>query len=103
MSERRVTITFSVKEDILLSIKENKDEFIREILFISAVSFYRGRRLSLRKAAELAGCARLEFIEKLRRETDCAFDSIEEEFDEILMDFEFPPRANELPMPTEAP
>ena len=51
MSERIITISFPVKENILLSLKESKDEFVKEILFLSALVLYRKRRLSLGKAS----------------------------------------------------
>ncbi len=68
MQERVVTISFPVKENILLSIKETKDEFKSNIMFLSAMYFYRKGRLSLGKAAELAGYGKIEFIDKLQRE-----------------------------------
>ncbi len=83
---RLVNITFPVKEDILLSIRETKNEFIKEILFLSALSLYKKRRLSLGKAAELAGYSRIGFIEKLQREDEDIFDYNEEELDEIFED-----------------
>ena len=83
---RVVNISFQVKEDILLSVRETKDEFIKEVLFLSALFFYRKKRLSLGKAAELAGYTRIDFIEKLQREDEYIFDYNEEELDEIFQD-----------------
>ncbi len=60
MQERTINICFPVKENILLSVKETKDEFTKEILFLSALHFYRKKRLSLGKAAELAGYGKIE-------------------------------------------
>ncbi|KPA17446.1 protein belonging to Uncharacterized protein family UPF0175 [Candidatus Magnetomorum sp. HK-1] len=50
-----IKISFPVKENILLSVKGTKKEFTNEILFLSALYFYRKRRLSLGKTAELVG------------------------------------------------
>jgi predicted HTH domain antitoxin len=75
-----------VKEDILLSIRETKDDFTKDVLFLSALSFYRKRKLSLGKAAELAGYNRIDFIEKLKRENEAVFDYNEQELDEIFED-----------------
>ncbi|KPA10880.1 protein belonging to Uncharacterized protein family UPF0175 [Candidatus Magnetomorum sp. HK-1] len=86
MYERIINISFPVKENILLSVKETKNEFTKEILFLSALYFYRKRRLSLGKAAELAGYNKIEFIEKLQREDEYIFDYNEEELDEIFND-----------------
>jgi len=47
MYERSINISFPVKENILLSVKETKKEFTKEILFLSALYFYRKRRLSV--------------------------------------------------------
>ncbi|WPD20921.1 MAG: UPF0175 family protein [Candidatus Electrothrix scaldis] len=86
MQERTINISFPIKENILLSIKESKKEFTDEILYLSALYFYRKKRLSLGKAAELAGYSRLGFIEKLQREKEHVFDYDEDEIDEIFED-----------------
>jgi predicted HTH domain antitoxin len=86
MQERTINISFPIKENILLSIKESKKEFTDEILYLSALYFYRKKRLSLGKAAELAGYRRLDFIEKLQREKEYVFDYDEDEIDEIFED-----------------
>ena len=83
---RIVNISIPIKENILLSVKETKDEFTKEVLFLSALFFYRKRKLSLGKAAELAGYSRIEFIEKLQIENEDIFDYNEEELDEIFED-----------------
>jgi predicted HTH domain antitoxin len=88
MSERVINISFPVKENILLSLKESKDEFAKEILFFAALVHYRKRKLSLGKAAELAGCNKIEFIEKLQGEEEFIFDYTDEEIDEIYEDAE---------------
>ena len=79
MSEKIIDITFPVKENILLSLKENKEDFTKEILFSSALTLYRKHKLSLGKAAELAGYNKIEFIEKLNHEKEYIFDYDTEE------------------------
>ena len=86
MQERTVNICFSLKENILLSLKETKNEFMNEVLYLSALHFYRKGRLSLGKAAELAGYTKIEFIKKLQNEKEFIFDYSEEEMDEIFDD-----------------
>ncbi len=86
MPERIIHINSPVKENILLSIKETKDEFTKNVLFLSALHFYRNRRLSLGKAAELAGYTRIEFIERLKQEKEYIFDYSDDEMDEIFSD-----------------
>ena len=87
MSERVVNISLTVKENILLSLKETKDEFTKELLFFSALQLYRKRKLSLGKAADLAGYKnKIEFIEKIQKEEGYVFDYNEEEINEIIDD-----------------
>ena len=86
MSERTIDITFPVKENILLSLKENKDDFLKEILFSSALQLYRKKKLSLGKAAELAGFSKIEFIEKLNAEEEFIFDYDDDELNETIED-----------------
>jgi len=87
MSERTVNISFPVKENILLSLKETKDEFAKEVQFLSALLLYRKRKLSLGKAAELAGYKnKIEFIEKMQKEEEFIFDYTDEEMNEIFED-----------------
>lgn len=86
MQQQVINISFPVNANILLSLKENKDEFIRDILFSTALIFYRKGKLSLGKAAELAGYDKLGFIDKLRREGEPVFDYSADEIDEIFAD-----------------
>ncbi len=88
MAERIVNISFPVKENILLSLRESKDEFTKEIMFSSALMLYRKRKLTLGKAAELSGYTKIEFIEKLNKEKEYIFDYSDEEIDEIFKDVE---------------
>ena len=74
-------IRLQIDDSILLSLKEGKDIFIKEMLFQHALRLYRKHKLSLGKAAELAGYTRLEFIRKLQAENEPIFD-----YDEALID-----------------
>jgi predicted HTH domain antitoxin len=86
MSEQIINISFPVKKGILTSLKETKAEFTQDVLFLSALLFYRKRKLSLGKAAELAGFNKMDFIEKLQQEKEYIFDYSENEMDEIFDD-----------------
>jgi predicted HTH domain antitoxin len=88
MSEQLINISFSVNKGILSSLKETKDEFITDILFLSALLFYRKRKLSLGKAAELAGYSKIDFIKKLQEEKEYIFDYSDKEIDDIFNDVE---------------
>lgn len=69
-----VEIKLNIDEAILLSIKEKKDDFKRMALFYIGLSLYRKGKLSLGKAALLAGYSRLDFIRKLQDEGEAIFD-----------------------------
>ena len=86
MQEQTIDISFPVKEGILASLAETKDEFTKDVLFLSSLLFYRKRRLSLGKAAELAGYTKADFISKLQEEKEYVFDYNENEMDEIFED-----------------
>jgi predicted HTH domain antitoxin len=81
-----MTIAFSVNESVLLSLKENREEFTQNLRFLSALMLYRRRRLSLGKAAELAGFSKLDFIHKLQLEKEPVFDFNDEEMTDIFAD-----------------
>ncbi len=86
MLEKIIPISFSVKEDILLSLKENTEEFTQNLRFLSALMLYRKNRLSLGKAAELAGYNKLDFIDKLKQENEAIFDFNNQEIADIFAD-----------------
>ncbi len=86
MSEQTINISFPVKKGILNSLKESQAEFTKEVLFSTALLFYRKRRLSLGKSAELAGYSKASFIKKLQDEKEFIFDYNEQEIDDIFDD-----------------
>ncbi|MBV5347849.1 UPF0175 family protein [bacterium] len=86
MQGEAMNISFSVNDDILLSLKENADEFAQDMRFLSALMWYRKSKLSLGKAAELAGCSKLDFIERMKLEKEAIFDYGEQEMSEIFAD-----------------
>jgi hypothetical protein len=49
MLEKTIDITFPIKENLLLSLRENQEEFTQELRFLSALMLYRKARLSLGK------------------------------------------------------
>jgi predicted HTH domain antitoxin len=81
-----MNISFSVNDDILLSLKETIEEFTQDIRFLSALMWYRKNRLSLGKAAELAGYSKLDFIERMKLENEPIFDYSAAEIAEIFTD-----------------
>ena len=85
MSEQITNIRFPVKENILISLKKSKAEFINDILYFSALSFYRRKKLSIGKAAELAELDKIDFIHKIQEE-EAIFNYTEDEIAEIFSD-----------------
>jgi predicted HTH domain antitoxin len=86
MLEKTMNISFAVNESVLFSLKENAEEFTRNLRFLSALMLYRKRRLSLGKASVLAGFSKLDFIYKLQLEKEPVFDFNEEEMADIFAD-----------------
>ena len=86
MTEQIINISFPVNEGILTTLKETKDEFTKDVLFLSALLFYRKRKLSLGKAAELSRYNRIDFIDKLKDEKEYIFDYSEDEINDIFSD-----------------
>ena len=81
-----MNISFSVNDDILFSLKETAQEFTQDLRFLSALMLYRKNKLSLGKAAELAGYNKLDFIERMKIEQEAIFDYSEDEMAEVMVD-----------------
>jgi predicted HTH domain antitoxin len=81
-----MNISFSVNDDILFLLKENAQEFTQDLRFLSALMWYRKNKLSLGKAAELAGYNKLDFIERMKIEHEPIFDYSEDEMAEVMAD-----------------
>lgn len=81
-----MNVSFTVNDDILLALRENAQEFTRDMRFFSALTWYRKNKLSLGKAAELAGYRKLDFIERMKLENEPIFDYDEQEISEIFAD-----------------
>jgi len=63
MKENSVTITYP--EDLLLSLKENKDDFEKEAKYLLALKLYELGKISSGKAAKIAGLSRVNFLLRL--------------------------------------
>jgi predicted HTH domain antitoxin len=63
----KVKAEIEFPEDILISLKESKEEFVRNIKLYAAIELYKRKKLSLGKAAELVGMPRLEFADFLSK------------------------------------
>jgi len=65
MKENILTIKYS--DDVLLSLKESKEEFEEEAKYLFALKLYELGKISSGKAAKLAGISRVDFLMKLGR------------------------------------
>jgi len=81
-------ITFSISDDIPLAVNENAKDFTRDLRFFAALAWYRKNKLSLGKAAELAGYDKLDFIARMELEQEPIFDYGEEELASVFGDAE---------------
>ncbi len=58
-------LTIEYPEEILVSLKETKDDFSRELKIAAAVKLYEMGKLSSGKAARLAGMDKVSFLKTL--------------------------------------
>jgi len=63
MKENILQIPYT--EDLLLSLKESKDQFERDARFLLAMKLYELEKISSGKAAKLAGLGRVSFLLKI--------------------------------------
>ena len=84
-------VSFTVADDIPFSLKVSAEEFSRDVRFLSALMWYRKNKLSLGKAAELAGYSKLEFIRRMKIEGKAIFDYQDEEMADGFADVDILP------------
>ena len=65
MKENVLTIKYS--EDVLLSLKETREEFEEEARYLLALKLYELCKISSGKAAKIAGLSRVEFLMRLKK------------------------------------
>lgn len=79
MKENILTIKYS--DDVLLSLKESREEFEEEARYLLALKLYELGKISSGKAAKIAGLSRLAFLMRLGRYKVSPFQM---DLDEIL-------------------
>lgn len=62
-----VSLTIEMPEEALSALRETPERFAAELRFAAAVQWYHEGRVSGSKAAQIAGMARLEFLDELAR------------------------------------
>lgn len=68
------TICFEISQDLLASLKLGSAALGQSIRLQAAIAFFRDKKLSLGKAAQLAGLNRLRFMDVLAKEGIVIFD-----------------------------
>jgi predicted HTH domain antitoxin len=77
-------IAFSIDNSILLSLKVDKEEFLKDALYQYSLYLYRKGKVSLGKAAQLAGFEKIEYILKLQIEKEPIYDYENTEMNEMI-------------------
>jgi len=80
---RTLTVSFEVPYDLLASLKTGPADLVKEIRLSSAILYFQEKKLSLGKAARLAGLNRLAFMDKLSQKGIVVFD-----YDESMLESE---------------
>jgi predicted HTH domain antitoxin len=68
------TVSFEVPQDLLASLKVGSVELGMNIRLLAAIAYFQEKKLSLGKAAELAGINRLAFMDVLAERGIVIFD-----------------------------
>lgn len=69
-----LTISFDIPPDILASLRIGAYDLGRKIRLMSAIAFFKEKRLSLGKAAQLADMNRLDFMDIMSENGVVIFD-----------------------------
>jgi predicted HTH domain antitoxin len=78
------TVSFEISQDILASLKVGAAELERNMRLLAAIDYFQEKKLSLGKAAQLAGMNRLAFMDALAEKGVVMFD-----YDESMLASEF--------------
>jgi predicted HTH domain antitoxin len=78
------SINVNLDKSILVSLKQTKAGFVKELLLNNAIALYREGRLSMGKAAQMAGIDRISFMFKMRDKGIPIFEMDETEFQDMI-------------------
>lgn len=68
------TVSFEIPQDLLASLKLGSAALAQSIRLLAAIAYFKSKKLSLGKAAQLAGVNRLHFMDLLHQEGIVVFD-----------------------------
>lgn len=68
------TVSFEIPQDLLASLKLGSVALAQSIRLLAAIAYFKAKKLSLGKAAQLAGINRLQFMDLLVKEDVVVFD-----------------------------
>ncbi|MFB2880404.1 UPF0175 family protein [Floridanema aerugineum] len=78
------TISFQVSQDLLAALKIGSNQLGENMRLLAAIAYFQDKKLSLGKAAELAGINRIEFMDILAKKGIVIFDYDESDLDTEL-------------------
>jgi predicted HTH domain antitoxin len=81
---KTVELKLNVPEEILYTLNENKNDFIKKMKFYTAVELFRIHKLSMGKAAELAEMNKIDFMFETGKLGVAVLDHEMEDFNEEL-------------------
>lgn len=67
-------ISFEIPQDLLASLKVGADDSARNMRLLAGITYFQEKKLSLGKAAQLAGLNRLVFMDILAQRGNVIFD-----------------------------
>jgi len=62
-----IQLTLELPRDVFAALRQEPDQFLREMRLAAAVKWYETRQVSQSKAAEIAGVSRFDFLTALNR------------------------------------